>query len=199
LANFMNYNGAPAWSPDGNKLALALSQDGNHEVYILDVESRVLKRITNHWGIDTEPAWAPDGRSLVYTSEQGGSPQIYQYFIGSGEVKRLTFEGKQNLRASFAPDGRSLTFIHRTEDRQDHVAVMDIATGLVRVLTDTGLDESPSFAPNGSMIIFATTLRTGNNQRGVLSAVSVDGRVQQRFSLKGTGDVREPAWAPFVH
>ncbi|MEK6750412.1 MAG: Tol-Pal system beta propeller repeat protein TolB [Pseudomonadota bacterium] len=200
VANFMNYNGAPAWSPDGKKLALALSQDGNHEVYVLDIETRVLKRITNHWGIDTEPAWTPDGRNLVYTSEQGGSPQIYQYTFSSGEIKRLTFEGKQNLRASYSPDGRLLTFIHRTEDRQDHVAVMDVATGLVRVLTDTGLDESPSFAPNGSMIIFATTKIDERHQRGVLSAVSVDGRVQQMFSLPpGAGDVREPTWAPFGH
>ncbi len=194
ITAYEGLNGAPAWSPDGKRLALTLSKDGNAEVYVYQLSNKKLTRITRHWSIDTEPAWAPDGRSLVFVSERGGRPQLYRFFFADGRVQRLTYEGKQNLRPSFSPDGRLLTFINLSDEGDYRVAVMELDTGLIRVLTDTGLDESPSFAPNGSMIIYATQV----NNRGVLAAVSVDGGVQQRFSVKGEGDVREPSWSPFI-
>ncbi len=194
LAGFKGLNGAPSFSPDGKRLALVLSKDGNAEIYVMDLQSRKLSRITRHWAIDTEPTWAPDGASLAFVSERGGSPQIYRYFFEDGRIERLTFEGKQNLRPDFSPDGRLLTFINLDEKGRYRVAVLELETGIMRILTDTELDESPSFAPNGSMIIYATEIQG----RGVLSAVSVDGRVQQRFQVEGEGDVREPSWSPFL-
>jgi TolB protein len=191
LTSFKGINGAPAWSPDGRYLALTLSKDGNPDIYVMDVLSKRLQQITRHWGIDTEPAWSPDGKHIVFTSDRGGSPQIYRVSRSGGEAERLTFEGGYNARASYAPDGKSLTLVTRPEGRY-HIGVMDLKTRGIQVLSEGNLDESPSFAPNGSMIIYATRAKG----KGVLAAVSTDGRVKQRLGLQ-TGDVREPVWSPF--
>jgi TolB protein len=184
-------NSAPAWSPNGKYLAMTLSKDGNTEIYVLHMNGRRLQRMTTNVAIDTEASWAPDGNSLIFTSDRGGKPQIYQVDLLGGRATRLTYKGAYNTRASFSPDGKSITMVHG-DDRGYHIAVMDLATGDVDVLTKGSLDESPSFAPNGSMIIYTTSAAGGSE----LAAVSVDGRVHQRLALQ-EGEVREPAWGPF--
>jgi len=181
---------APAWSPDGRFLAVSMSKDGNSEIYVIDLQNKKARRLTNHWAIDTEPVWMPDGRSIVFTSDRGGRPQIYKISVNGGRAERLTYEGTYNARASISYDGKRMALIHRVGGDY-RVAVMDLETGNIRVLTQGVLDESPSFAPNGSMIIYATNA----GARGVLAAVSVDGRVHQRLTDQ-EGDVREPAWSP---
>lgn len=190
VASFEGINGAPAWSPDGRQLALTLSRDGNPEIYLLRLSDGSLRRLTNSSGIDTEPSWMPDGRHLVFTSDRGGSPQIYRLNVGGGRAERVTFEGSYNAGADVSPDGKQLALVHR-EDGNYRIAVLDLENRHLRVLTDGRLDEAPSFAPNGSMIIYATD--TG--RRGVLAAVSADGRFRQRLTLS-EGDVREPVWSP---
>lgn len=185
-------NGAPAFSPDGRYLAMTLSSGGNPEVYVRELQSGVSRRLTSHWAIDTEPVWAPDGKTVYFTSDRGGRPQIYSVPAGGGEAVRVTREGEYNARATVAPDGRSIAVAHG-RDNQYRIAVWDLASGRLRVLTPGVLDESPSFAPNGSMILYAT--REG--ARGVLAAVSADGNVRQRLILS-EGDVREPAWSPVI-
>jgi TolB protein len=192
VASFPGVNGAPSWSPDGRRLALTLSQDGNSEIYIMDLGSKALKRLTRNAAIDTEPVWTPDGRSLVFTSDRGGSPQLYQIAAHGGQPQRLTFEGKYNAGADISPDGSKIAMVHGNNGVY-RIAVLDRKSGVTRVLTDGRLDESPSFSPNGSMIIYATD--AGN--RGVMAAVSTDGRFRQRLSIQA-GDVREPVWSPYV-
>jgi len=191
IAHFPGLNGAPSWSPDGRRLALVLSKSGSPDIYILDLDSRRLRRVTRSFAIDTEPVWTPDGSAIIFTYDRGGGPQLYRVTLQNAKVQRLTFEGKYNARAAIAPDGKYLAMVH-VEAGKFHIAVMDMETRALRVLTDTGLDESPSFAPNGSMIIYATEL----GKKGVLSAVSVDGRVHQRLFLQ-QGSAREPAWSPY--
>ncbi|MFZ1573818.1 MAG: Tol-Pal system beta propeller repeat protein TolB, partial [Chromatiaceae bacterium] len=190
VASFPGINSSPAWSPDGNRLALTLSRDGNPEIYILDLNSRATTRLTNSPGIDTEPAWSPDGGEIYFTSGRGGDPQIYRMPAQGGEATRVTFERDYNGRSSLSPDGRSLVLVTRVNG-QFRVALMDLATRSTRLLSRGGLDESPSFAPNGSMVIYATQ----NNGRGVLAVVSTDGKVGQRLS-QDASEVREPAWSP---
>lgn len=192
VAAFPGINGSPAFSPDGRSLAMTLSKDGNPNIYVLDLATRGLRQLTDHFGIDTEPAWSPDGSHIVFTSGRGGNPQIYRVPAAGGPAERVTFEHDYNGRASYAPDGRSLVMVSRVNGRF-RIGMLDLASGVTSLLSDGGLDESPSFAPNGSMIIYATL----HNGRGVLAAVSVDGSVSQRLS-QDLGDVREPAWSPLL-
>lgn len=190
VPSFKGLNSAPAWSPDGRKLAMVLSKDGNPEVYIYNIATRQFTRVTRHFGIDTEPSWSADGRSLIFTSSRGGKPQIYRQELATGRVERLTFEGDYNARGRLSADGRYLVMVHRRQG-VFHIAVKDLKRDRLRVLTQTQLDESPSIAPNGSMLIYATNYRG----KGILASVSLDGRVKSRLPSK-FGDVREPAWSP---
>lgn len=192
IAQFKGLNGAPAWSPDGKKLALVLSKDGNPEIYTLDLSTQKLERMTNHYAIDTEPSWEPDGKGIIFTSDRGGNPQIYRLDVKTKRVERITFEGDMNTRARITPDGRYLVTIQKN-DGNYHVALQDMKTGRVQVLTQTYLDESPTIAPNGSMVMYATTYQG----RGILAVVSVDGLVKYRLP-SASGDVREPAWSPYI-
>ncbi len=191
IAEFRGINSAPAWSPDGRKLALTLSRDGNPEIYLLTPATRSLKRLTYNNSIDTEPAWSPDGRWIVFTSDRAGSPQIYRMSGQGGSAERLTFEGDYNARASYSPDGTMLGLVSGDRGRF-HIATLRLSDKALQILTDTPLDESPSFAPNGRIILYATEIRG----RGVLASVSADGRVRQLYRFE-QGDVREPAWSPF--
>ena len=192
LTNFKGLNNSPAWSPDGNSMALVLSKDGNPDIYLLNLKSRALTRLTRHFAIDTEPTWMPDGKSLLFTSDRGGRPQIYRYDLRTKKINRVTFEGPYNARARVAQDGRNVALVHQREGRY-HIAVFDLVTDRLTVLTETSLDESPSIAPNGSIVLYATK----RGEDSILGAVAVDGGV--RFSLPAReGSVQEPAWSPFV-
>lgn len=185
-------NGAPSFSPDGRHLALTLSKDGNPEIYTLDLANGQLTRRTDNYAIDTEARWMPDGQHLVFTSSRSGGPQIYELDLSDGSTRRLSFQGDYNARPDITPDGRYLVYVHR-RDGQFHVAVQDLKRGTFDIVTQTDMDESPSVAPNGSMIIYGTQHRG----TGVLEAVSIDGTVKVELPSK-EGEVREPAWSPFL-
>lgn len=190
LTDYKGLNSAPAFSPDGKQLAIVLSKDGSPDIYILNLETNRLRRITRHYGIDTEPSWRPDGKAIAFTSDRGGKPQIYQKTLADLSTERLTFEGDYNANASWLSDGSGLIMVHR-RDEIFHITLLELKRGRFTVLSETALDESPSIAPNGSMVIYAT--KAGGE--AILAAVSIDGGV--KFDLPSSeGDVREPAWSP---
>lgn len=194
VTSFPGINGAPAWSPDGRKLAVALSTGRNPNIHIIDLQTKRLEQITNDSAINTEPQWSPDGRSLIFTSDRGGSPQIYQIDLNAKTLVRVTFNGNYNASASFSPDGKSLVLLHRgAGDRAFNIAIMGLLSGSLRELTSAGMNESPSIAPNGRMIVYATQY----GRKGVLGMVSTDGRV--RLTLPDQqGSVQEPVWSPYL-
>ena len=191
LTNFSGLNSAPAWSPDGKHMAMVLSMDGNPDIYLMNLATAELRKITHHSAIDTEPSWLPDGQSLIFTSDRGGKPQIYQFMLADKRVKRLTFKGRYNARARVMPDGKSMVMVHGDEQGY-HIAWQELATGRLLILTSSSLDESPSLAPNGTMLLYATKYAG----RGVLAAVSLDGGIKFRLPSPSS-DVREPAWSPY--
>jgi TolB protein len=192
IAKFRGINGAPSFSPDGRKLALTLSKSGNPEIYVMDLGSRALTQVTNHFAIDTSAVWSGDGSTLYFTSDRGGKPQIYQVPASGGGATRVTFQGSYNADPTVSGDGKKLAATQQSGGGY-RIALMDRGVGGSWTNLSPGpLDESPSFAPNGMMILYAA--REG--RRDVLYAVSSDGRVRQRLVL-AAGDVREPAWGPY--
>lgn len=184
-------NSAPAFSPDGNRLLMTRSRDGNPDIFLMDLKTKKRRRLTEHPAIDTEARWTPDARHIVFTSDRGGGPQIYRLAIAGGKPERLTFNmGDYNSRATLSPDGKRMAVVNGG-DKGYRIALLDLEKNRFDFLTDARLDESPSFAPNGAMVIYATMGVTGAE----LAVVSVDGRVRQRLALQ-KGEVREPAWGP---
>lgn len=188
------HNGAPVFSPDGRRLALTLSlAEGNFDVYTLDLTTQVLRRLTDSPAIDSEPEWSPDGRTIYFMSDRAGAPQIYSVSADGGRAQRVTFDGDYNARPRVSPDGRYLAVVHRSRGQSNfRIGVVDLRNGTTLVASNGALDESPSFAPNGAVLIYATRERG----RGVLSTVTSDGQIQVQLN-SGSGDVREPVWGPF--
>jgi TolB protein len=193
VASFRGINGAPEFSPDGRRLALTLSKSGNPEIYVMDLGSKALSRITDQFGIDTSPTWSADGASLYFVSDRGGKPQIYQVSAGGGGATRITFEGSYNADPTVSYDGKKIATTQGNGNTY-RIALLDRSLGSPRwsMLSPGSLDESPSFAPNAGMLLYAAK----EGGRGVLYAVSADARVRQRLVL-ADGDVREPAWGPY--
>ncbi len=192
VSNKPGINGAPAFSPDGRKLVVTLGGvEGNPDIYVLDITSRQVKRLTTHRAIDTEGTWSPDGRHIYFTSDRSGGPQIYRISANGGTPERVTFEGSYNARPRLSPDGTRLAMVHN--DRGNYrIAVMNIERKDLLVVSAGRQDESPSFAPNSDSLIYATR-QSGD---GVLETVSADGLIRQKMA-SGQGDVREPVWSPF--
>lgn len=190
LANFKGNNSAPAWAPDGNKLAIVLTYGANSQVYTINADGSGLQQVTKSSAIDTEPTWSTDGKWIYFSSDRGGKPQIYKVSSAGGDPQRVTFEGAYNVSPRFSPDGKSLAMI-RNDGGKFRVALQDLASGQVQMLSEGSQDESPSFAPNGRVLLYATRVAG----HGSLAAVSADGRVKQKLNESG-GDIREPAWGP---
>jgi len=193
VASFRGSNSAPAWSPDGKQLAVALTISGLTQIYVIDAQKpSTPKRLTNSGSIDTEPAWTADGRYIYFTSDRGGSPQIYRMAPDGSGVQRVTFSGDYAVTPRISPDGKTLAYVAR-RNGTFQVQSIDLATGAELTITDTVMDESPSFAPNGRLLLYATEI----NGRGILASASTDARVRTRLSGPN-GDVREPTWGPFI-
>ncbi len=195
VTNFEGLNGAPAFSPDGSRLAFVLSKDGNPEIYVMNLSSRQVQRVTNQMGIDTEPFWGADGQTLYFTSDRAGKPQIYRQAIGGGGAERVTFVGNYNANPKLSADEKTLVMVHRQDGYTNFkVAAQDLERGSLRVLSETSLDESPTVAPNGTMIIYATR----QQGRGVLMLASINGKVRLPLPT-AQGEIREPSWSPYLN
>ncbi|KTD23507.1 TolB protein [Legionella maceachernii] len=194
LTDFVGINNAPAWSPDGRNLAVVLSKGGSPKIYSVDLSSGYMKQLTFGDAIDTEPRYSPDGKSMLFTSGRGGSPQIYRLSLVDGRIERMTYDGNYNARASFTPDQKHIVMMHRGEDRSFNIGIQNTDNNSqISPLTSSPADESPSVAPNGRLVLYATRI----NDKGVLAVVSIDGRTTMRLPARN-GDVQEPAWSPYL-
>lgn len=193
VASFRGSNSAPAWSPDSRQLAVALSQDGLTQLYLMPASGGTPQRLMRSNGIDTEPVFAPDGRSLYFVSDRGGGPQVYRVGLDGNNAQRVTFAGSYNISPAISPDGTQLAFITR-QGAGYRLMLQDLGNGTVLPLSDTQDDESPSFAPNGRLIVYASRVQGSD----VLMTTTLDGKIKTRLlSISGGADMREPAWGPF--
>ncbi len=192
LTDFPGINGAPAWSPDGQEMAVVLSKGGSPKIYLLSLANGALRQLTFGDSIDTEPRFSPDGSSILFTSGRGGSPQVYKLTRSSGEISRLTYTGNYNARASYTPNQHQLVMMHR-EDKAFYIGLMQLGHSLITPLTYSMSDESPSVAPNGHLVVYATH----EQNKGILALVSLDGRVHMNLPAR-EGDIQEPAWSPYL-
>ena len=191
VAAFSGNNSAPAFSSTGSELAVALSRDGLTQIYLMNADGTGLRRFTHSYGIDTEPAFSKDGQYVYFTSDRGGSPQIYRQTLSGDNVERVTFGSSYAISPDISADGRYLAYISRV-DRQFRTAVMDLQTGQSIYVTNSKYDESPSFAPNGRFLVYATE----EGGRGVFGTASRDGRLNTRITSEG--NIREPSWGPIL-
>ncbi len=194
IAEYDGVNGAPAWSPDGKKLALVLSSANGLDIFVKNLQSGGMQRLTQGWSINTEPNWSPDGASIYFTSDRGGSPQIYNVDIANGKTQRITFEGKYNARPSISADGQKLITLYHDSAGEYGIGVFDLTAGTMQVFSGSSFTQSPSLAPNGKMVIYS---KRDDNGKFLLSMVSTDGKVQLDLPMSD-GNVREPAWSPFL-
>jgi TolB protein len=184
---------SPSWSPNGKYLSLTMYQDGNAEIYILNLKNKNLTRLTNHYSIDTESSWSPNGSKVIFTSGRSGSPQLYEINLRkfNAKPKRVTFEGNYNAKGSYLPNGEGFIFVHRKENNFQ-IALKYFNENFVRPLTNSKLDESPSISPNGNVVVYAIS----ENETGLLAGVTLSGA---RFRLPiQKGEVREPSWSGFL-
>ena len=191
ISGFKGINGAPSWSPDGKQMALVLSKDKSADIYVMTIATKKLTQLTRHRSIDTEPVWSADGASIVFTSDRSGSPQLYRVPATGGQPKRITFEGRYNSAADLSPDDKNIVMVYGEQSRYQ-IALLELESGNLTMLTTNNLDESPSFSPNGRMVLYAST----ENNNGVLYMVSLDGQSRHKLSDQ-SGNVREPVWGPY--
>jgi TolB protein len=192
VSNFKGINGAPTWSPNGQELTIVLSKSGAPKLYSVNLSNGAMKQLTFGSSIDTEPRYSPDAKSIIFTSGRGGAPQIYRLGLESGAISRITFDGNYNARGSFTPNQQQIVLLHR-DSGKFNIAVQDVASGQLSLLTSALMDESPSVSPNGRLILYATK----QSEQGILGIVSIDGRIHMRLP-SGDGDVQEPAWSPYL-
>ncbi len=193
ITDFSGINGAPAWSPDGREMAVVLSKNGSPKIYAVNLSSGAMRQMSFGDSIDTEPRYSADGHSLVFTSGRGGNPQIYRMSLADGSISRLTYDGTYNARATLTPNNQDLVLIHRLEDKRFNIGVQHMGASQIMSITHGDMDESPSVAPNGKMVVYATQM----GHQGVLAISSVDGAIQIKLPARD-GDVQEPAWSPFI-
>ncbi|NJM32814.1 MAG: Tol-Pal system protein TolB [Limnobacter sp.] len=192
VANYRGSNSAPAWAPNGQTMAVVLTKDNGSQIYTMNLSGGSLTRITNTGTINTEPFYSNDGKNIYFTSDRGGAPQIYRMDTSGGNVQRVTFSGNYNISPRVSPDNKTLTYVTR-RDGNFRIATLDLQTGAEAILTETDHDESPSFAPNGRFILYATRSRG----KGVLAMVSKDARVKQQL-VSSSANIGEPTWGPFL-
>jgi TolB protein len=178
------------WSPDGQKVVFTLTKDGNSEIYIVDVRSGTMERLTHHWSIDTNPCFSPNGNEIAFTSDRTGNPQIYIMDVTGANVRRVTFNGRYNDLCAWSPKGDKIAISTRV-DGLFQIATIDPTGDNMAILTSVGSNESPDWSPDGYHIVFSSN-RRGDSQ---IYQMNWDGTDIRKIT-NSTGKNTTPTWSP---
>lgn len=183
---------APRFSPDGKRVAFSVERAGNSDIYVMDLSTRAATRLTTDPSIDTSPSFSPDGSKMVFNSDRGGSPQLYTMQADGSGVRRLSYGQGRYMTPVWSPRGDFIAFTKQTGG-QFHIGVMRPDGSDERLLTTSYLDEGPSWAPNGRVLMFSRETLGGSAK---LWTVDLSGRVERPAPYSGSGS--DPAWSPLL-
>lgn len=192
LVSLAGLNITPALSPDGTKLAFATSQDGNSEIYTMDIQTKALQRLTVHSAGDLSPSWSPTGKEIAFTSDRGGGPQVYLMSADGSNVRRLTFDGDYNAAPVWSPRGNWIAYVCRSEQRQYKICLIS-PDGQKRMQITSGasIDDSPSWSPDGRHLVFSST----SGGKTHIFMINSDGKDLEQLTFSGSHNSM-PAWSP---
>lgn len=193
VISFPQHNGAPTISQDGSKLAFASSKIGSLNIYVMDLISGNINQITHERSNNTEPSWFLDNHTIAYTLDQCGNPQIYKINLTQGHSQRLSWKGSKNQNANVSIDGKFLVLVHSDHGSIQHITKLNLKNGDIQALTDSFLDETPSLAPNGTMIIYSSASQKLGSS---LQIVSTNGYFKRCILTITTGRLTGPTWSP---
>jgi TolB protein len=185
---------SPRFSPDGRTILFSLSTGGNTDLYTLDLGSGSRKRLTSTPSIETAPSYSPDGKHIVFESDRSGTQQLYVMPAGGGEPQRISFGQGRYGTPVWSPRGDMIAFTKQNQGRF-HIGVMRTDGSEERLLTASFLDEGPSWAPNGRVVMFSRESAGASGQSGLYS-VDITGRNLR--AVPTPGPASDPAWSPLL-
>ncbi len=189
IGSFPGLNSTPEFSPDGRYIVATLSYTGNSELHLFDLKTRTWKQLTHHPDIDTTPSWSPDGKWIAFTSNRSGEPQIYRMNVDSGEVLRVTHKANYNTSPSWSPLGDKIALV-TLKNWEYAIATVNIDGSDVRYLATGKRVESPTWSPNGQMILFSAETK---GVRQIYRVPSWGGPAEAITSMRM--DASDPAWS----
>jgi len=194
LGSFPGMTLAPRFAPDGRSVVLSMIKKGNSDIYVMDLASRSTNRLTNSPAIDVSASYSPTGKKIVFNSDRGGSPQLYVMEANGSNPKRISFKKGRYSAPVWSPRGDKIAFVKSHKGRFS-IGVMDPDGSGERLLTESYLDESPTWSPNGRVIMFS---REGRGARGKSEVWSVDLTGRNLRKVKTPGAASDPAWSPIL-
>jgi TolB protein len=195
IGDFEGLNSTPRFSPDGSEVVMTLTagHEGNPEVYRMNMSTRALSRLTYHRGIDTSPSYSPDGKQIVFNSDRGGQPALYIMDRDGGNVKRLTYGNGKYFAPAWSPRGDLIAFVKQLRG-VFHIGVIDPNGQEERLLTDSYMDDSPTWAPNGRVLVFSRQLPRSDTTR----IYTIDLTGYNLRQLPTPTNASDPAWSPLI-
>ncbi|MEN3951591.1 Tol-Pal system beta propeller repeat protein TolB [Iodidimonas sp. SYSU 1G8] len=197
LGDFSGMTFAPRFSPDGNQVVMSMEKNGNSDIYLMDLRTRKLRQLTDNPDIDTAPSFSPDGQFIAFESDRGGGQQIYVMRADGSGAKRISFGKGRYKTPVWSPRGDMIAFTH-TSGGVFKIGVMRPDGSGERMLTESFLDEGPTWAPNGRVLMYfrGSPSRGGNAGKAELRSIDLTGRNERRVTTPG--DASDPAWSPLI-
>lgn len=197
VGEFPGMTFAPRFSNDGKKIVLSMSNDGNSEIYAMDLQTRRVQQLTNHPAIDTSPSYSDTNAQIVFNSDRGGAQQLYVMNADGSNVQRISFGQGRYATPVWSPRGDLIAFT-KMQGGKFYIGVMKPDGSKERLLTESFLDEGPTWSPNGRVLMFFRQTPGGQNVSGTTKLYSIDLSGQNLREIVTPLEASDPAWSPLI-